>query len=537
MAARPHHFHFTPPAACGSPWAKVVLTVDFSIPAGRQYDRTVSLWLGGANLYFATTMEPEPGQAQHWQAARDLTALSAIFRKPQAGQIILNNWISPSTNQPIYVSARLLFYPVRPGQAAPRVPSLVYSMSSTPAGEPAALQTPHDLLSRRFTFPRNIVQARLDIIAQSQAQDERSYTCVDRQYLPETRGYSLEAFEACDGGSFRAVEVLVDGRPAGLAPVYPWIFAGGIEPHLWLPIPAIQTTNFLPFRVDLTPFTGLLDNGQPHTLALRVLGANHFFNAAANLLLYQDPHAAKLSGSVEQDTLPLDLPAGLATVSTLHPNAQGRTIGTLRTRMQQSYTLRGSLQTSRGLVRTTVQYSQDFQNLQSFTRPGPRRYHETIQQTSGVSMTVRRTLHGQPLSTLTLTQQDPLSIDVHKTMITTGQDFTARVAVRQGHWITLRRTDATGRPYEATLRESLATRDHTYGETISPPLDHSRFPYRQSGEESAAFHDSLGSCYQAALASRHERLTGMRLGQGCPQHQNRLRSTSRPEDPWLLPLR
>ncbi|ACO33308.1 MULTISPECIES: peptide-N4-asparagine amidase [Acidobacterium] len=535
MVARAHRFHFTPPAQCAGPWAKVILTVGFSIPAGRQYDRTVSLWMGGVNLYFGTTMEPEPGQAQRWQAARDLTRLSAIFQKPQSGQIILNNWISPSTDEPIYVTARLLFYPLAQGQAAPRVPDLVYSMSANPAGQEAALETPADQLARRFTFPRNVVRARLDVIAQSQSQDERWYTCVDKQYLAETRNYSLEAFEACDGGSFRGVEVLVDGRAAGLAPVYPWIFAGGIEPHLWLPIPALQTTNFLPFQVDLTPFAGLLDDGQPHTVAIRALGAHHFFNVAGNLLLYRDAHADELHGRLLEDTLTPQQPAGLNTRSTLHPDARGRTVGTLDTRMQQAYTLRGVLETPRGAVVTTVQYSEDFQNLQTFARPGPRRYHESIRQRTAVSMSVRRTRNGHALSTMTLTQQDPLTMEARKRMITTGQDFTARVAVEQGHAITLRTARAGKRPYAAHLREMLVTEDHTYGETISPPLDRSRFHYREAARESVTFGDTLGSCYRATLASRHGRLTAMHRGQGCPGHGNRLRSASSPDDPWLLP--
>src|SRR5579875_1838673 len=47
MAARPHRFHFAPPGRCDGIWSKVVLEVDFRVPAGRQFDRTASIWLGG----------------------------------------------------------------------------------------------------------------------------------------------------------------------------------------------------------------------------------------------------------------------------------------------------------------------------------------------------------------------------------------------------------------------------------------------------------------------------------------------------------
>lgn len=536
MAARSHPFHYTPPTQCSGPWQKVVLTVHFSIPAGRQYDRTVALWLGGVNLYFATTMEPEPNQPQHWQAARDLTGYSALFRKAHPGQIILNNWISPTTSQPIYVTARLLFYPLSANHPAPRVADRVYPLSSNPAGEQQSLNTPNDLLSRTFTFPRNIRRAWLDVIAQSQAHDERWYTCVRKQYLPQTRAYSLEAFEACDGGSLRAVEILIDNQPAGLAPVYPWIFAGGIAPHLWLPTPAIQTTNFIPFRVDLSPFAALLDNGQPHTLAVRVLGADHFFNVAANLLLFQDHHTAQLHGKLLDNTLNPNQPAGLTVLSTLHPNPAGQTIGGLRTRMAQSYLIRGILQTPQGNLVTTVRYNQIFLNLQTFTRPAARKYNETIHQNTTVSMQVRRTLNGKPKSTLTLTQNDPLTVDSRKTMITTGQDFTALVAVTQGHNLALHTTTASGKPYSAQLSETLTTRDRAYGKTIPPPLDRSTFHHNQAGQEAVTFRDSLRSCYQAAIVSRHERLTAITQGTTCPGHKNRIASQSRPGNPWLLPL-
>ncbi len=537
MAARPHRFHFIPPRGCPGPWGKVVLEADFSVPAGRQFDRTAAIWLGGVNLYFGTTMEPEPDLAQHWQAERDLTDYSALFRKARTGQIILNNWISPTTTQPIYVTARLLFYPRQAGQPAPVVADRVYPLSSDPAGKQQALNSPDDMLSRRITFPRNVQRAYLDVIAQSQAHDERWYTCVDKRYLKETRDYSLEAFEACDGGSFRGVEVLVDGKPAGLAPVYPWIFAGGIAPHLWLPTPGIQTVNFIPFRVDLTPFAGLLDNGKPHTVSVRVLGADHFFNVAANLLIYQDHGSAQLHGELLQDALSEAQPAGLTVRDTLHADRSKRIVGTIQTHMAQSYVIRGLLHTSRGNLVTTVRYTENFRNDQTFRRPGARRYDATIQQDTAVSMKIHQDLNGQLRNSFTFTQHDPLSLAVRKTMVTTGQDFTARVAVRQGHEITVRRRNASGGVYHALLRENLATRDRAFGKTIPPPLNRSHFHHEESGQETVRFKNSLGSCYQTRIVSDKERLTSVHQGMGCPGDSNHLNSRSRPDQPWLMPLR
>jgi hypothetical protein len=536
MSARPHRFAFAPPKGCRGAWGKVVLEVDFSVPAGRQYDRTVALWLGGVNLYFGTTIEPEPQVAQHWHVERDLTDYATLFRQPHAGQMILNNWVSPTTNSPIYVDARLVIYPATAGQAPAMVADSIYALGSDPRGEQTPLEHPDDSLSREITFPRNVDRAYLDVIAQSQAHDERWYTCVDHAYLEKTRDYSLESFEACDGGSFRGVEVLVDGKAAGLAPVYPWIFGGGVAPHLWLPTPAIQTTNFIPTRVDLTPFAGLFDDGTPHTVAVRVLGADHFFNVAANLLVYRDPHANRLRGELTQNTLDARQPAGLRVRDTLHANAAGHIVGTIDTDQVQSYVIAGRLRTSRGNVDTTVQYSGEFHNHQHFARPGAKRYDETIDQLSTMSLTVRRTLGSHPLDAYTVQERDPLYLSSRKSMITQGQDFTAEVSLKQGHRIEVHRTAARRAAYHAILEESLGTRVHADGKTIPDPLDRSSFAYDEGGTEEASFIDSMGSCYRTAIQSRNERLAAVNEGTGCPGKANHLDGRSRPDLPWPAPL-
>jgi hypothetical protein len=450
--------------------------------------------------------------------------------------MILNNWVSPTTNQPIYVDVRLAFYPASAGQPAAAAADRVYPLSSDPRGEQTPLENGSVSLSRSISFPRNVERAYLDVIAQSQAHDERWYTCVDRAYLEKTRDYSLESFEACDGGSFRGVEVLVDGKAAGLAPVYPWIFTGGVAPHLWLPTPAIQTMNFIPARVDLTPFAGLFDDGKPHTMAVRVPGADHFFNVAANLLVYQDPHASQLSGELTRDTLAASQPAALVVHDTLHADAAGRIVGTIDTDQAQAYVIAGRLHTSRGTLDTTVHYDGSFHNHQSFARPGEKRYDETIDQLGAMSLTVERTLDGRHLDGYTVEQRDPLFLSSRKTMVTKGQDFTAEVAMKQGHRIETRRTDGQGAAYHAVLDESLVTRDHADGKTIPDPLDRSSFAYHEAGSEQASFTDSLGSCYRTAIRSRDERLTAASEGHGCPGNASRLDGRSRPDHPWLVPV-
>ena len=60
----PKTYNYTPPGSCPGPWAKVVFTADFTVTAGRQYDRTAAFYLGQANLYYGnyggTARDSEP---------------------------------------------------------------------------------------------------------------------------------------------------------------------------------------------------------------------------------------------------------------------------------------------------------------------------------------------------------------------------------------------------------------------------------------------------------------------------------------------
>src|SRR4029077_17245826 len=110
-----HDFGYSPPASCPGPWAKVVFTADFTVTAGRQFDRTAAFYLGHASLYYGTTAEPRATLSPSWHVERDVTDLTALLRTPQAGEARLDNFIGVSAgvtyNGVIFASAALEFYP------------------------------------------------------------------------------------------------------------------------------------------------------------------------------------------------------------------------------------------------------------------------------------------------------------------------------------------------------------------------------------------------------------------------------------------
>src|SRR5215831_9436878 len=228
----PKFFTFQPPVGCSGPWAKVVLTADFSVQAGRQFDRTAEIWIGGVNVYFGTTAEPSKTVARSWHVERDLTDYTALFSTAQNGRVDLGNLVNSTFNSTLFGTAQLQFYPLaHNNNGAPTTADLVLPLASDPTGGTTFLNTTTSSLSRTFTLPMNVERAFLDVVAQSQAGDEFWYTCVPNDVANE--------LQSCGGTGFRESQVSIDGQPAGVAPVYPWIYTGGIDPFLWRPIPGV----------------------------------------------------------------------------------------------------------------------------------------------------------------------------------------------------------------------------------------------------------------------------------------------------------
>jgi hypothetical protein len=372
----PKTFDYTPPANCPGPWAKVVFTADFTVTAGTQFDRTGAFYLGHANLFYGTTAEPSTSLSPSWHVERDVTDLTALFMTAQSGEADLGNFVGISGgvnyNGVIYANAALEFYPLAPGSRAPDTPDLVVPLPDA-AGGAATLDSGSSQLSQTVNLPINTERVFLDVLSQSQSDDEFWYTCVPNDVAGE--------LESCGNTAFRETEVSIDGQPAGVAPVYPWIYTGGIDPFLWQPITGVQTLDFKPYRVDLTPFAGLLGNGQTHTVAISVYNADNYFLATANLLVYTDHGAAQVTGGVLSNSLTA-APSPIVKEH-LTTNPSGNINGGVVVSSSRHYVISGYVDTSHGRVETSVDSRVDFENLQTFVINASS-YIQNITQTNTV---------------------------------------------------------------------------------------------------------------------------------------------------------
>ena len=350
----PKFFNYTPPSDCPGPWAAVVLEGDWSIDAGRQFDRTAEIWIGGTNVYFGTTAEPSHTVMRSWHTESNLTEYTPLFTAPQGGRVDCDNLVNMTYTSHIHGSAAIQFYPLAQGQNPPQTADLVLPMAADSTGGTVTLNTPSDQLAGTFTMPMNVQRAYLDVFAQSQSGDEFWYTCAPNDVAGE--------LFSCGSTAFREGEVSIDGQPAGVAPIYPWIYTGGIDPYLWRPVPGVHTLNFEPYRVDLTPFAASLDDGQPHTVALNVYNADGYFSATATLLLYQDHGSSQVTGAVTENTIGQPNPTIVENIV----NNGTTAYGPLSVTSSRGLTLEGYVNTSHGTVDTKVVQSIDFSNAQKY---------------------------------------------------------------------------------------------------------------------------------------------------------------------------
>lgn len=466
-------FNYTPPANCPGPWAKVVLTADYSVSAGLQYDRTAHISIAGVNIYSGTTEEPGSTVSPSWHVERDLSEYASLFMTAQTGAMDFDNLVNSTYTGVGSGTAQLLFYPVSSASPAAHTADAVYAFSSGANGRPVDLNTSTSALTATYTFPTNVVRAYLDVTAQGQSNDEFWYTCATNALASQ--------LETCGSTPFRQTQVTIDGIPAGLAPVYPWIFTGGIDPGLWRNIPAVQALNLQPYRVDLSPFAANLNDGNPHTISITVLNADSYFAVNAALLIYRDPKMQTVTGGITSNSLVLPTAPNISNQITV--DANGDSVGTLGTTSQQQYQLIGSIHTSHGLEVLSVQQNMNFSNVQTFTdTTGDFLQSTTVNSTSLTIIGSQQTL---------LTRQSSYPLHFSYSVDASG-NFTSAVNMGFNVQNTLNidgQVAYSGKVSDQVNNSSL------YAVTSLPPM--------HTGAEQYTYMDTMGSCYNRTLTSNN----------------------------------
>jgi hypothetical protein len=496
------NFSFTPPPDCPGPWSKVIFTGDFSIQPGVQFDRTGQIFFGGVNIYFGTTAEPLQTQTDTWHVERDLTDYSSLFKTTQTGYASLGNIVGEDgLNSIIFGTFKLEFYQPDFGNPAPRTADAVLPVQDS-GNSSFQITSSNPEVVQSFTLPQNTEAAYLDVVAQSQNAEEQWFFCVPNNI-------ASQLFD-CGNTAFREVEISVDGKPAGAAPVYPWIYTGGLDPGLWIPIPGVQTLNFIPYRVDLTPFAGALNDGQTHTVGVSVFNAYNYFTVTAQLLLYEDHGRKQVTGALTQDTLTAPDPSVTNTV-TLDSNGLGSGVVTVTN--TDNFTIAGYVNTSHGRVETKVEQQLNFKSVANITNSATAYIQDNVNTSTTHAKTT--TSQGPFFTTKETDFSYPITVNYNQQLQSNG-NITVQSSIDQKY-----QRDETDTLEGFPVFHSSVSNEVTPADTALFVLTPNGYALGQNSNQSSkqtyVYNDSLGNCYSRTLTAAANVLTGVKDGASC-QH-------------------
>ncbi|KAF8394876.1 hypothetical protein HHK36_018813 [Tetracentron sinense] len=226
------------------------------------------------------------------------------------------------------------------------------------------IQSGLDVHSKGIQIPRNTRRAVLEIYVSFHGNDEFWYSNPPDSYL------KLNNLTSGRGnGAFRQVFVTIDGVFVGSEVPFPVIFTGGINPLFWEPVVAIGAFDLPSYDLDLTPFLGLLSDGNIHYIGLGVTDSISFWLVDANLHLWLD----SCSSAVQAKSVLYQTPA----LSIERESKFKQLDGSFEIEAKRKTEFAGWVNSTAGNFTTRVSQEFKFKNSIKFKRNGT--YKETKQ--------------------------------------------------------------------------------------------------------------------------------------------------------------
>ena len=271
---------------------------------------------------------------------------------------------------------------------------------------------------------------------------------------------------------------------------------------------SVQTLNFIPYRVDLTPFAGILDDGQPHTVGVGVYNAYSYFTVTAQLLVFEDHGRKELTGGLTTDTLTAPNPT---VTDTVNLDSSGLGSGTTTVSNTHNFVIAGYVNTSHGRVDTKVEQQVNFDSAANITSTATEYAQDNV-QTSTVN--AKTTTQEGPIFTTSETSFSyPISVNLVETVLSNG-NITEATTIDQKYQKDETQTLEGFPIFHSSVSNEVKPTDNALF-ILTPNGYELGQNSGQSSSQNYVYQDSLGRCYSRKLAVANNVLTTVTDGAAC----------------------
>lgn len=310
---------------------KVVLTLNTSV-SGVQFDRLAHLYVGGAEIWRTSTIEPG-GRKVFSSYKKDVSQYVTLFEDGSPIIFQLDNLITDGLDGKFHVKLQADFYSSTSFHQADvesthstqdelvesEYPEMYQYFDVRKAADhvyPLNAKKCHKKLpieyvpAQKFTVslpqvPKNTTRLKLAVFASGNGNEEFWYSNVLDKYK---HSFEEDGTEFLGHGPLRYVSVWVDGQKIASQSPQPFIFTGGYSPALWSPVVGINAFDLPSIDLDVTPILPLLWESGNHKLEIHVdngvddfqgdvSGIGNDWIISANLLAYQNDNVKNALGS------------------------------------------------------------------------------------------------------------------------------------------------------------------------------------------------------------------------------------------------
>lgn len=243
------------------------------VSEGRQFDRLALMYFNDTEVWRTSTAEPTTPPGIRWTYLKDMTEYLSLWKEPQKLIFDLGNLITDIYTGDFNTTLTATFFNDATVNVETAPPAdLIIPISARQSANDGVSQftVPADNATNTIAdFPRNAVRAVFSVSANGQSNEEFWWSNVLQS--------DVSAFAATAGtfpgySPWREVQVFIDGTLAGVQWPYPVVFTGGVVPSLHRPVVGPDAFDLKEHEIDITPWLGVLCDGQNHTFTMYVAG-------------------------------------------------------------------------------------------------------------------------------------------------------------------------------------------------------------------------------------------------------------------------